>query len=72
MGGQKINDHSSWVGKGTKGSVFPEGVKTRQFNSSEGAGELNTYEDTSEAIRKSQEHNKQKIRSNAPKPMYRN
>jgi len=71
-GGRKINDHSSWVGKGSDGTVFPMGVKVKTVTSAEGAGEINRYEDTSEEIKKAQEYNKGKIKSNAPKAMFRN
>ena len=72
MSGQKINDHASWVGGRSKGSVFPEGVKTKDFSSAEGAGSLGMYEDTTEAIKKAQEYNKGKIKANATKAMHRN
>ena len=72
MSGQKINDHSSWVGGRSKGSVFPEGVKTKDYSSAEGAGSLEVYEDTTKAIKKSQEYNKGKINSNSTKSMHRN
>jgi len=68
---RKIDDHSSWVGKGSNGTVFPEGVKVRTVTSADGAGELTRYEDTSEDIKNAQEYNKKKIKSSAPRAMYR-
>lgn len=62
-GGQRINDHSFWAGKGANGSVFPMGAKTKNESSAEGAGELSKYEDTTEAIRATQERGKAKIKS---------
>jgi len=54
-GGQKINDHSSWMGSKGKASVFPDGPhKVKMESSAEGAGTLPKYEDTTEAIRGSQ------------------
>ena len=72
MGGQKIHDHHSWVGGRSKGSVFPEGVKTRNESSAEGAGAETEYEDTTEAIKKQQEHAKSKVHSHPQKAGFRN
>ncbi len=72
MSGRRIDDHSSWVGKGSDGSVFPKGVKTKMESSALGAGQLNKYEDTSEAIKSTQVAAKSKIEANRPKAGYRN
>ena len=40
MSGRHINDHSFWAGGHSKGSVFPEGEKTKNEHSAEGAGHL--------------------------------
>ena len=71
-GGQRLDDHSFWAGGKSKGSVFPEGVHTKNESSAEGTGELSTYEDTSEAIRASQELNKRKVHANPARPNYKN
>lgn len=71
-GGQKINDHSSWVGKAPKGQVYPDGAKTKMYSSADGAGELNDYWDTTEKIKEAQDMGQGKIKSNSPKPGYRN
>ena len=73
-GGQRIDDHSSWMGKGSKGSVFPDGPhKLKMESSAQGAGEVMKYEDTTEAIRASQVEADKKIRSKPMKqPDYRN
>lgn len=62
-GGQKINDHSFWAGKGSNGSVFPMGAKVKGESSAEGVGALNKYEDTTEAIKSQQMMNKKKVNS---------
>lgn len=72
MSGQRIDDHSSWVGKAKSGEVFPEGVKVKTYSSAEGAGALSQYEDTSEAIHTQQEMGKKKIHSHGQKPHHRN
>ena len=71
-GGQAIDDHSFWAGGASKGSVFPEGVHTKDYSSAEGAGELPKYEDTSEAIKAAQEEGKRKVKANPVKTGYRN
>lgn len=71
-GGRRINDHSSWIGKGSNGTVFPMGCKLKGESSAEGAGELSKYEDTTEAIKASQETAKKKVHAHASKPGYRN
>lgn len=72
MAGRKIDDHSSWVGKGSNGSVFPMGAKVKNESSAEGVGSLDKYEDTTEAIKSQQEMNKRKAQSHAQKAGYRN
>lgn len=66
-----INDHSSWMGKGANGSVFPMGAKVKNESSAEGAGRLDKYEDTTEAIKAQQEMNKKKVHSHPQKAGYR-
>jgi hypothetical protein len=70
-GGRRINDHSSWVGKGGKDSVMPMGNKVKHESSAEGAGHASQYEDTTEDIKASQEHNKKKVESHKNNPMKR-
>lgn len=72
MAGRRIDDHSSWVGKGSKGSVFPMGVKTKQESDDGHGGYLSKYEDTTEAIRSQQEMSVKKAKSHDMKPGYRN
>ena len=72
-GGRSIDDHSFWAGKGSNGSVFPMGAKTKQEMSAGGAGEMTKYQDTTEAIKKSQEMAKAKIKGHQGRmPEYRN
>jgi hypothetical protein len=70
-GGQRLDDHSSWVGSSTEKNVFPEGVKSKAYMSAEGAGEKLPYEDTTEAIKSQQMAGNAKIRANGMKPGYR-
>lgn len=70
MSGRRINDHSSWVGKGSGGSVLPLGSKMKQMGSAEGAGAMGMYEDTSEAIKSQQEGNIRKAKSQPMKSHY--
>lgn len=73
MGGQHINDHSFWAGKGGHGSVFPQGPhKVKMESSADGAGELSKYEDTTEAIKASQTMAERKMRQNSRHPYHRN
>lgn len=73
MAGQRIDDHASWIGKGSKGTVFPEGAKMKNVASEEGAGSLMKYEDTVEAINGAQRAAVAKVKSHGMKqPGYRN
>ena len=73
-GGQKIDDHSFWAGKGSAGSVFPDGPhKVKMESSAEGAGNVPKYEDTTEAIRKSQVDAVKQVKSHQGRlPEWRN
>lgn len=72
-GGQRIDDHSFWAGGKSKGSVFPEGAKTKDESSAEGAGSLPRYEDTTERIKAAQVEGVRKIKGHQGKlPQYRN
>jgi hypothetical protein len=70
-GGKRLDDHSNWMGGPSKGSVFPEGVKIKHEFSANGAGELNMYEDSSEAVKNAQEMGQGKVKSHSPKSNYR-
>ena len=72
MAGRKIDDHSFWAGGHSKGSVFPEGAKTKDESSAEGFGSLMHYEDTTEAIKSQQEMNKRKVHGHPRKEGMRN
>lgn len=72
MSGRHINDHSFWAGGRSKESVFPMQSKMKQESSAEGAGHLGMYEDTTEAIKMTQEKAKSKIHSHGRKSDYRN
>jgi hypothetical protein len=72
-GGRRIDDHSVWIGAGSKGSVFPDGPhKVKMESSANGEGELKSYEDTTEMIKAQQEKAKGKIRSLPRRPLDRN
>jgi hypothetical protein len=72
MAGQRIDDHGFWAGKGSNGSVFPMGAKTKNESSAEGFGALSHYEDTTEAIKSQQMMNKSKVHGHPQKPGHRN
>lgn len=71
-GGRRIDDHASMWGAAEKGEVFPKGAKTKMESSAQGAGDLPDYWDTTEKIKEQQEMGDRKVKSNAPKPGYRN
>jgi hypothetical protein len=72
MAGRRIDDHKSWIGAGSNGSVFPMGAKVKAESSAEGAGGVSMYEDTTETIKKQQEMNISKAKSHGMKTSYRN
>lgn len=72
MAGRKIDDHSSWMGKGNDESPLPKGVHNKMMSSSDGMGELSPYEDTEDAVKAQQMNNKKKMNSLPQKPGYRN
>lgn len=72
-GGQKINDHGSWVGTRGKNSVFPDGPHKVKAEKDDGHdGHLSDYEDTTEKIEAQQEMAKRKAKGHDRKPMHRN
>lgn len=67
-GGMKIDNHSFWAGSKGKASPFPDGPhKEKEFSSAEGAGEVNYYEDTTEAIKSSQVMSVKKVKAHPMK-----
>lgn len=72
MAGQKIDDHSSWVGKGSGGVVFPSGAKHKAQSSQEGAGGVMEYPDSAEAIKRDQGAGVAKMQSHKIKSGFRN
>ena len=68
---QMINDHSWWAGGRSKGSIFPEGAKTKSISEKEGAGSVMRYEDTEEAIGHVQDESKKQMKNRPLKPGYR-
>lgn len=69
---QRIDDHSNWIGKGSNGTVFPEGVKMKQESSDGHSGNLSEYEDTTEAIKRLQQMNSSKAKAHPLKAPNRN
>lgn len=62
-GGRKINDHAFWAGGKSKESPMPMQSKMKQERSAEGDGHEPYYEDTTEAIKSSQDMAAKKAKS---------
>lgn len=71
-GGKRIDDHKFWAGSKSKETVLPRGVHFKDESSAEGAGELNKFEDTTEAIRAAQTEGTRKAKAHSSRPEYRN
>lgn len=72
MSGRRIDDHSSWVGKGSKGVPLPLGSKMKEMSSAEGAGHVGMeYPDTDEKVKGIQKQMDGKIKAKPMKPGYR-
>jgi hypothetical protein len=71
-GGERIDNHAFWAGGRSKGSVFPEGAKTTDTGSEEGAGSVMRYEDTDSAIKNVQSQGVKHLKGRPLKPGYRN
>jgi len=69
---QKVHDHGSWAGMGSKGNPLPMGNKEKYFTTAEGAGMLGSYEDNESDIKAQQEANLRQQRKNEFKPGQRN
>lgn len=72
MGAKRIDDHSFWAGGPSKDSVLAEGAKVRSITSAEGAGELDRYEDTEQAIERVQDFTARKVEKERMRDGYRN
>jgi hypothetical protein len=71
-GGRKIEDHAFWAGSHGKGTVMPDGAKTKEVGSADGFGSLSHYEDTNETIVSQQKMNSSKVHGHPQKPGHRN
>jgi hypothetical protein len=71
MSNRRIDDHAFWAGGKSKGSVFPEGAKTKEEKSADGAGGVMDYPDTTEDIKRDQDQGEGKIRAHKTKTGYR-
>lgn len=69
---QKIDDHSNWIGSGSKESPLPMNSKMKQFESAVGAGSELDYEDKTSDVKQQQDKGIAKIKSHPMKPNYRN
>ncbi len=69
MGGRHIEDRAFWAGG--NGTTYPKNPAVKEFTSADGAGELDYYEDTTEAIKMSQDMGEKKVMGNKMKPGYR-
>jgi len=71
-GGQRIDNHASWVGARGKNVPLPDGAKMKQISQEEGAGEVMRYEDTQEAIKNVQSESVKQLKDRPLKTGYRN
>lgn len=71
MGGQKVSNHAFWAGGKKEGMPLPMETKTKGESSANGAGKLDRYEDTTEAIKSVQDRGESKIRGHKMREGYR-
>ena len=71
MSGQRIDDHGFWAGGKKDGVPLPMESKMKEEKSAGGEGAVGKYEDTTDAIRSTQEAGQGKIKSNKMKDGYR-
>jgi len=72
MSGRRIDDHSSWIGKGKDGVVYPTGAKMMKESQASSFGGLSHYEDTTESIKSQQNMNTSKVHGHPQKVGHRN
>lgn len=70
MAGRRIDDHSSFMGKGSE-YPLPVGNKMKRLTRVEGAGSLSDYPDTEEAIARDQKEATRKVEGKKVKSGYR-
>lgn len=71
MAGKRIDDHTSFCGKGGK-YPLPEGNKMKTFHSAEGSGHVGSdYPDTTERIHKDQMASDRQAKKQKMKEGYR-
>jgi hypothetical protein len=70
-GGMRIDNHKFWAGGAGKNSRFPDGAHTKDESSADSAGSVMKYEDTTEAIRATQEEGKRQAKGRPLKTGYR-
>lgn len=69
--GRRIDDHASWVGKGSNGTVFPIGAKIKSESDDGHDGHLSDYEDTTESIKAQQELGVKTAKGHPQRPLHR-
>ena len=70
-GGKRIDDHKFFAGGMSKDSVLPTGVHVKHEMSANSGGHETYYEDTTEAIRKTQDSMVSKMKGHKSKDGYR-
>lgn len=70
MSGRRIDDHSSWIGKGGK-YPLPMESKMKEERSTDGDGGIMDYPDTTEDIHRDQKGGVAKMKGDRMKPGYR-
>ena len=70
MSGRKIHDHGGYPG--SSDAMMKSKTHLKHFSSAEGSGHEGTeYSDTTEMVKRDQEHGDSKIRGHKMKPGYR-
>lgn len=71
MANRRIDDHSFWAGEKPEGSVFPQKSKMRSIPPSDGAGGIENYPDTEQAIHRDQGEGADQMEGRPLRPGYR-
>lgn len=70
MAEMKIDDYGGWPR--TSEQMMKSKTHTKEYKSAEGAGEIRNYPDTTEEIKRDQDHGIGKAKGRPMKPGYRN
>lgn len=72
MASRRIDDHGSWVGEApSREKPFPDGSKSKKYESADGAGRIMNYPDMDPMIKRVQEESARKIKGRDVKEGYR-